>query len=293
MINFSKAFTFIETLIVISIIVLIIALTIPAFRYFQTESTLNNNAQEIISALRLAQSKTIASEARDNWGVYFNAGSYVLFKGTSFSAREPVYDKTYELSKKAEIYEIDLIGGGSEIVFERISGAALDYGSIYLRLKTEQDKNRQIYISDAGQFQLSEITIPSDSARIKDVRHIHLDYSRQIDVNSEKIILIFDSDGSPVQQEIDIADNLQASQIFWQGEVSVNGSIQKVKIHTHRLNSWDTQFCIHRSGQDNNETLVIDISGDGAVSPDLVSYDAQGTTATTGNSIFISDVSAQ
>lgn len=291
--NFSKAFTLIETLITISIIVLITVLTIPAFHYFQTESTLNNNAQEIISALRLAQSNTVASEAGDNWGVYFDAASYVLFKGANFAAREPVYDKTYELSKMAEIYEINLAGGGSEIIFERISGATLNYGNVSLRLKAEQDKTRQVYINDVGQFQLSEIIIPSDSARIKDARHVHFDYSRQINASNEQLVLIFDNGGSPVQQEIDIASSLQDGQIFWQGEVLVGGSAQKIEIHTHRLNSPDTQFCIHRSNQDNNKALMIDISGDNAISPDLVSYNAQGTTVTKGNSVFVSNVSTK
>jgi len=291
--NFSKAFTFIETLIVIGIIVLITGLTIPTFRYFQSDSVLNNNAQEIVSALRLAQSKTIASEFEDNWGIYFNPDSYVLFKGVSFIDREPAYDKTYKLSKRAEIYEINLSLGGSEIVFERISGVVLNYGNISLRLKAEQDKTKQVYISNAGQVQLSEITVPNDSARIKDTRHVHFDYSRQIDTGTEKLVLIFNSEGSPVQKEIDITSNLRDGQIFWQGEVLVNGSAQNIEIHTHELNSPNTQFCVHRSGQYNNKSLIIDISGDNSLSPDLVSYNAQGTTVTIGNSVFVSNVSVQ
>lgn len=286
--NLSKAFTFIEILIAIGIIVLIIGLTIPAFHYFQSESALNNNAREIISALRLVQAKTVASEAEDSWGVYFNADSYILFKGTSFLARDPAYDKNYQLSKRAEIHEISLAGSDSEIVFERISGATFNYGSVSLRLKAEQDKTRQVYISPTGQIQLSEAIVPDDSARIKDARHIHIDYSRQINTGSEKLILIFDNNGSQVREEIEIAGNLQDGQVFWQGEVS----LQKMTIHTHRLNNPDTQICVHRSNQDNDKALMIDISGDSAVSPDLVGYDAQGTT-TRGNSVFASDISTQ
>ena len=89
-------------------------------------------------------------------------------------------------------------------------------------------------------------------------------------------------------KEILIADNLEDNQIYWEGEIDVGGETQKLKIHTHRLNAPDTQFCIHRDRRYNNKALNIDISGDGGVTPNLIGYNSEGQT-TKGSSIFVSE----
>ena len=89
---------------------------------------------------------------------------------------------------------------------------------------------------------------PSDENRIKDSRHVHFDYSRVIFTATERLILTLDYDSSPIIQEIIIANNLQDGQIFWQG--------QNIKIQTHRLNSPDTQFSIHRDKRYNTTGIV-------------------------------------
>ena len=76
-------FTLIELLIIIGILVVLISQALPAFRSFQKESDLTNNSESIISTLRMAQSKALASEGSSCWGVYLSTSSnqYILFKG--------------------------------------------------------------------------------------------------------------------------------------------------------------------------------------------------------------------
>ena len=286
--------TFIELLVVIGIIIIAIAVSVPAFRIFQWGSDVNNSAEEVINVLRQAQNKSTTSEQAGKWGVYFNISTtphqYILFKGNNYAGREVSYDKVYTLPVSAKFSEFSLFnlpGTGPEVVFEKITGNTVNSGSITLGSKSDASKTAIIYVLSTGQLNLSPPPSPSplDNARVKDSRHVHVDYSRiyePIDTINEKITLTFTtSDGlTTTQKIIVIADNLNAGQIDWEGSVDVAGSAQKIKLHTHKLNSPDTQtqFCIHRDRRYNNTALTITISGD--TSGSIIEYSADGLTTT-------------
>lgn len=293
------AFTVIELLTIIGILIILLFLTFPSFNFFRRESDLNNSAEEIINSLRLAQNKTLASELASQWGVYFETSTqpnqYILFRGTSFVSRPTSSDEVHQLPNSIEVSEIEL-WGGKEVLFEKVTGFASStsqVGRISIRLKTDPAKTKTIYIENSGLIGLTNPPALSDSNRLKDSRHVHFDYSRQISTSTEKIILTFSYNASTLIQEIVIADNIKENQIYWEGEVMVGGEIQKLKIHTHGLNNPNTQFCIHRDRRDNNQALTVDI--DATPDPDsgtLISYTAQGET-TTGTSVFVSNLQWQ
>lgn len=283
----NKSFTLTELIVIIGILVILTAISISVFRFFQRESDLNNSTEEIINTLRLAQSKTLASEAASQYGLYFDTfvspHQYILFKGSDFATRDTSFDEIYELPDTVEIYEINL-GGGKEVVFNRLTGETNQPGNVALRLKTDSTKNRIIYIEDYGQVGQVPPLVPIDG-RERDSRHVHFSYNRMIATTTERLILTFD--GAFIK-EIVIADFLEDNQIYWEGEIDVGGDIQHLKIHTHRLNAPDTQFCIHRDRRKNNKALNLDINGDGGVTPNLISYNSEGQT-TKGSSIYVSE----
>jgi len=140
---------------------------------------------------------------------------------------------------------------------------------------------------------LTAPTFPSTTGLIKDSRHVHFDYNRFIDTLNEKLILTFDS---TITKEIIIANYLTGGQIYWEKEVDVGGEIQKLKIHTHRLNDpiLGTQFCVHRDRRYNNKVLTITISGDPTGSPpgELIKYTTTGDE-TQGSSSFVEEPQRQ
>lgn len=277
--------TIIELIVVIAILVILATISVSTLQFFQRESGLNNNTEEVISTLRLAQSKALASEGASQYGVYFDDTTsphqYILFKGIDFTSRDSSFDEIQKLPEVVEFSNINL-DGGNEVVFNRVSGITDQSGNISLRLRTDSSKTRIIYIESSGQVSITSPSVPTDS-RIRDSRHVHFDYSRIINTATEKLTLILDIS---VTKEIIIADNLKEGQIYWEGEIDVGGDIQKLKVHTHRLNNLDTQFCIHRDGRYNNKSLDINISGDGGGSPNLISYTLDGQT-TKGSSIYV------
>ena len=146
-----------ELLVAISVMLILFLLTLTTFIHIQKESDLNNSAEEIINTLKLAQSKTVASEDLSQWGVYFTTSTdphqYVLFKGDSYLNRTTSSDEINKLPKTVEIYEINL-GGGSEVVFQRITGFASTTEQsfdISLRLKSDTADARIIHIERSGQ----------------------------------------------------------------------------------------------------------------------------------------------
>jgi Tfp pilus assembly protein FimT len=285
-----KSFTLIETLIVVGFLALLVGLSVPALGLFKKTSDLTGSAQEIMGFLQLAQNKTLALENGGQWGVYFSTSTlpqrHILFMGSNFSSRDSSFDKVQDLSKGIEIYQVNL-SGGSEVVFSKISGQAVPEGSIYLRLKEDQSKIAAIFIDVSGKVGLIDSALPSDTNRVKDSRHVHFDYSRVISLATEKLTLIFSNSPDPdVSQDIIVADNLIDGQIFWEGEISVGGQMQKIKIQTHRLDNPDTQFSLHRDKRYNTKAVRVAIGGD--ASGDLIQYQSDGLTAK-GNSIYVAD----
>ena len=288
-----RGVTLTELLVVIGILIILGTLALPAIYSFQKESDLDDNTREIINTLELARSKTLASEGARNWGIYFMTTTtphqYILFRGASYySPRTTSSDEIFKLSKIIEFSEIDF-EEGEEVVFNRITGTTEQPGKVSLRVKDNPEKSRIIYVEDSGRIELSTSSV-SDEDRLTDSRHVHFNYDRPggISTSTENLILTFEGG---ITQEIIIADFIKEDQIYWEGEVDVGGSIQKLKIHTHRLNNPDTQFCIHRDRRYNDKSLEIDIDGDiyyPSQKPTLIRYEAAGAT-TKGNSPDVSD----
>jgi len=281
--------TFIELLVIISVLTILIAISGQVFVFFQKESGLNNTVEEIISVLRLSQNKTLASEEADQYGVYFNTSiephEYILFKGPDFISRDVAYDRIYAVPKILELYDINL-SGSNEAAFNRLTGLTGQPGQVSLRLKSDPAKNKTIYIYGSGQVGLAPSSVPVNS-RIQDSRHVHFDYNiRNIDTATESIDLFFPAAGLAYQ--IIIADNLRDGQIYWEGRIEVNGKFQNLKIQTHRLNDplAGTQFSIHRDRMNNNEALTIKLSGDGS---SIIEYSADGLI-TNYSSTYVSNL---
>jgi len=138
-----RAFTFVEFLLVMIIIVVLLALTIPLGIRFYKSQQLDTTTEEVIQALRRAQLKSM-SQSEYSFGVYLGSGQsgkYVLFRGNSYASHddEEIFDVSIGIS----------FSGLSEVVFSKIEGAPSVSGNIIL---TSDVGVRTININQAGRI---------------------------------------------------------------------------------------------------------------------------------------------
>lgn len=285
-----KGFTLIEVLISLFIIFLIFGLAVFSYSNFRIKSSLDSTAQEIIVNLRIARSKTLASESSSSYGIHFDSASYTLFPGSVYDPNNNL-NKVFSLPSFLEIINVDLVGF-PDVIFERVTGRTNNFGSVKAR-QAGGGEERTVKIDNSGNTYISTISYAETGARLNDSRHLHFDYSRTINLSpSETIDLYFDGSGVP-QTQINISNGLDVNSHFnYEGTTLVGGENQTIKIHTHILNSGSTptnQFSIFRDRSKNTKSLIIKISGDAG---SLVSYTAAGVE-TLGNSIWASNLSRQ
>lgn len=266
-----KGFTLIEILLVIVITVILIGLSIAGFRLFERKTELQNHSQNILTILELARTKTLASENASQYGVYFEQDKYILFKGETYQ-EEATDNKTYHLPARLEIYNIDLTGGASSTVFQRISGVTEQDGIIGLRIISQPTENKTINIHSSGQIELG--TVLSECCvtnRLIDSRHIHLDLIWSI--QGANTLTLYFADMPKKTVNIIMADyfNADETEFDWSGKIDVNGESQELRVQTHFLDAIETILCVHRDQDKNNKPVQIFIDG-----KDIISYTADG-----------------
>jgi prepilin-type N-terminal cleavage/methylation domain-containing protein len=124
-----KGFTLLEILLVIAMITIIVGIFSPVFTRLFYRNTLDLAAEDIKTDLYRAKTLARSSENNSNWGVYLTNSSSIIFSGSSYAARNTVFDEIQGL--KGEL----IISGLNEIVFQKNNGQTLNSGTINLTLK--------------------------------------------------------------------------------------------------------------------------------------------------------------
>ena len=266
----NKGFSLIEVLVVIFVIVMI-SIAIINYRSFGQKTELDNTAQNILSALRLAQTKTIASEQASQYGVHFENSQYVSFAGNIYQPTDPD-NKIHQVPNRLEIYEIDLLDEGSDVVFQKISGHTNQNGAIGLRMISQPSEIKTIVIHSFGQVELTSTSTECClTNRLTDSRHTHLTLAWSIqDFN---LLTLYFQDIPEVTTNINMDDyfNSDKTEFNWKGTINVNGQNQTLNVHTHSLDASNTVLSVHRDGSMNNKPVQILINDQ-----DVISYTSDG-----------------
>jgi prepilin-type N-terminal cleavage/methylation domain-containing protein len=150
-------FTLIELVLVISLIGVLLAIsTVTLFRPV-SKTDLATTTTDIFSLLREAQNKAIntdtSGEAQsNNYGVHFEAGSYTLFKGTSYVVGDPsnlVINTPSNIAISPNLPCSSPPGDCNNIVFQRVSGEVLSF----------DDANDSVCITETATNNQSLLTV--------------------------------------------------------------------------------------------------------------------------------------
>ena len=144
-----RGFTLIEIILVIAIASVIASITVSAFSRFNRAIAIRKDAEKIVSILNKARSNTIAARSGSQYGVHFESGRVVMFVGNIYSALAPT-NEPLKFQSPVSASTISLAGGGSDVVFERLTGITSNFGFVILSLTGEPLVTRRVNISSNG-----------------------------------------------------------------------------------------------------------------------------------------------
>ena len=149
-------FTLIELLITIGITVILFAAALPIFSNLQLSARLNESTIQLIQNIRFTRSLSVSRMNNSSHGIYFTinpagADSYTVFQGTSYAARNTVYDRITVLDSSL-ILSLSLASGAQEIVFSSAFGVPTKTGTITLTHTTSG--TRTISVNAIGKAEI-------------------------------------------------------------------------------------------------------------------------------------------
>jgi prepilin-type N-terminal cleavage/methylation domain-containing protein len=148
--NFTKkGLTLIELVLVCAIIGIIATLSLRSFMSFNISQALDKDVKNITAALDEARSNTLASQGNSQYGVHFETGKVVLFKGGTYSSVSPD-NRIIGLSGQTQINSIVLSGGSNHVVFERLTGKPNVTGNVVIQTKRNAAQTKTITIYATG-----------------------------------------------------------------------------------------------------------------------------------------------
>jgi prepilin-type N-terminal cleavage/methylation domain-containing protein len=145
-------FTAVEMIVTVSIIAIVCAIALPSLSKFHNQQVLQNTTEDIVTTLNEARNNTISSKNSNTYGVHFETNRILLFTGTTYVSNDPanvptVFDTAAVIPVTGGI---NLYGGGSDVVFDRITGDTTEYGTIIVRLSIDATQQKTISISKIG-----------------------------------------------------------------------------------------------------------------------------------------------
>ncbi|MFC1757008.1 Tfp pilus assembly protein FimT/FimU [Patescibacteria group bacterium] len=145
----NKGFSVVELLIGIAVVLVLFGVISSAFLRFRDTQALNSTSEQIISLLDESRLKTISSKNSSQHGVRFESDKIIRFEGEVFLESDSSNEELI-ISESVEIVNITLIGGGDDLVFQKLSGNTNQSGSLTIRSKKDNTKTKIINIEPSG-----------------------------------------------------------------------------------------------------------------------------------------------
>lgn len=144
-----RGVTLVEILVAISIMMLISSLVLAAFSSFRAQKTLDAAVEETLAAFSHAHLDTISSKNDQQYGVHIETDQVVYFIGPTYTTGA-VTNVIHQLHTAIEIVNVSLNGGGSDVLYQRLSGTTNQYGTFELRPKARPTITTTVTISGTG-----------------------------------------------------------------------------------------------------------------------------------------------
>ena len=138
-----------EILVVIGVTVLLVVITLNSFSNLNRREALKKEALQVASIFDQARSLTLSSKKASKYGVHLEADKVTIFQGDTYSSGDPG-NITTSLNPLVTITNIELSGGGSDLVFDRLTGATSQYGTTTISLSSDLAQTKSVIIYPTG-----------------------------------------------------------------------------------------------------------------------------------------------
>ena len=145
----NQGFTLIEILIVIIILGVVTSIVGLSFAKLNSKQALDKSTNLTAAILNEARSMTLSSIDASQYGVNLAASQVVLFKGSSYSVSDP-NNMVTPLNSEVGIRSVTIAGGGTSVVFKRLTGRTDQTGTLEVYLLNEPSTFRTVTISATG-----------------------------------------------------------------------------------------------------------------------------------------------
>ncbi len=138
----------IELVITVALIGALSAIVAVSFHQFQRQQIQKSTVDTIISMLDSARANTLSARNLSQFGVHFSSSAVVSFEGGSYVSGA-AGNATYTLDTRATLGSISLNGGGTDVIFSRLTGDTNNYGTLNV-IVTGLSPNKTLTISGTG-----------------------------------------------------------------------------------------------------------------------------------------------
>ena len=136
-----RAFTLIELMLSISIIVVIAGVTIPVNQLLHVKNDLEMATISVSQVIRRAQMLARDGAGDSPWGIKLQSGSATLYKGASYDTRDASFDENTTFPSTIPTSGLDNVN------FSKIYGTPQTGGAIKLEIKPYE---KNITINEKG-----------------------------------------------------------------------------------------------------------------------------------------------
>jgi len=143
-----KGFTIIELILSMTLLGILIGMFFLYNQSSQLRADLSSQTSNIVHYLRLIQSSAASGLNDADHGIHLEDNSYTVFIGSSYNEAAPD-NFVIDLPPTLEIENINLHGGGDDIIFTRPNGETTKYGTFSMA-STSLNESFTITITDLG-----------------------------------------------------------------------------------------------------------------------------------------------
>jgi Tfp pilus assembly protein FimT len=144
-----SGFSLAEIIVVVASTAILATIIFLSFSGAQKNQALKNETENVVALIKEAQAKTLAGDGASQYGVHLQSDKAVLFTGSSYSSGAST-NRTLLFNTTVTVASITLTGGGSDIVFSKLTGETPQYGTFIIKNTSTTANQKTITVNKLG-----------------------------------------------------------------------------------------------------------------------------------------------